>query len=253
MQIIGGAALGAFLGFCFHLLVKLFRFEAKRLPTGKYSQTHLANVDRNAIITMLLMGHAVIFFGYYYNLAGGGAVTVMMFACTISNWWMYGDDPEWMEHKKELGTHLCDVWDLFVMPFLFSMTGSKIVASKIFNAAFFPKALACWVVSNGARMFAASFSPLGLGFSWREWLFLLPGYCAKAAVQSALASAALDQVNKRIAAASAANDATAIAALLPAKAMAENVSNMAIFYVMWSAPAAAVWVTKMGPRLLKKE
>lgn len=247
IQIIGGIALGILLAFIFHLFVKLFRMEANRLPTGKYAETHLATVNRNALITFLLIAHGVIFFGYYQNLAGGAAVTIMFLACTVSNFWMYGEDPEWMEHKKELGSNLCDVWDLFVMPFLFSMTGSKIVAAKIFNKTFFPKALACWVVSNAARMFAVGFSPLGLGFSWKEWIFMMPGYCAKATVQSALASAALDKVTKRIA-----SEGRTPGNVLDLQ-RATDVQNMAIFYVMWSAPAAAIWVTKMGPRLLKKE
>lgn len=152
-------------------------------------------------------------------------------------------------HKKALGMGLSDTWDIVVMPFLFTMTGSKMVASKIFNSTFFPKALACWVVSHSARMLAVSFAPIGLGFPLRERIFMIIGYCAKATVQSALASAALDRVTQRI----AASPVGITPELLLAQKRATDVQNVAIFYVMFTAPLIAVFVTKMGPRLLERE
>lgn len=249
IQIIGGVVLGVILAGVLHLFVVLMRYEARRLPTGRYADTHLDNVKRNSLIAMLLLSHATVFYGYKENLAGGAAVSVMVLAFSVSNFWMRGNNAEWVDHKKALGVGLSDVWDLFVMPFLFSMTGSKIVASKIFNSTFFPKALACWVVSNAARMLAISLTPFGLGFTWKERIFMTIGYCAKATVQSALASAALDQVTKRI----AASPVGITPALLIDQKRATDVQNMAVFYVMWSAPLVAIYVTKMGPRLLKRE
>ena len=253
VQIVGGIVLAIILAFLFVHAVKWITKEAKRMPNGEYSQDHLNSVTQFALILFLITAFAVIFFGYKNNLAGGSCVTVMLFSTLVAHLWLKDGDPELVEQKKALGGAICSVWELAVMPFLFSMTGTKVNLKVLFSASVFPKGLLLWVASVAVRMVIVFFSTMGLGFSLKEKIYSCGAWMAKATVQSALAGVALTAVQGKLDGFDKEADPAGYLKLLDDKEMAETVQNIAILFVLLSAPTAAVWMIKLGPKVLPKE
>ena len=133
------------------------------------------------------------------------------------------------------------LWDSIVMPFLFSMTLSKIVFSDVFDGAFIGKALAVLAVGVAVRLIFACLCSLGNGYSLKEMAFVGLGWIGKAAVQAALGGLALEMA--RDASPPSAEDI----------ANAQIVNNMAMLSAIFCAPLSAVCVVVFGRMWLPRK
>ena len=250
IQIIVGVIIGILTGLIFHYTIALVRKEAKKLPTGKYTAAFTKSVSRVILVLFLSIAFTYLYAGNRLKLAGGGSVASMVFAATVSFLWT-NKSPFYDEQKKALGTGLADVWDLFVMPILFASTGSSVKLTQVFNSYFFPRGLACWAAGSATRVLVATLTGLNTGLNWKEHLFLGVSWLGKAGVQSSLGSAALTRATAVL--------ATTVAGTVEYDAAKRNVERAtlvqsnAILYILICAPLGAIWVTKMGPVLLKKD
>jgi hypothetical protein len=250
IQIIVGAIIGILTGIIFHFTVALVRKEAIKLPTGKYTAEFTKGVSLVTLILFLAIAFTYVYAGNRLKLAGGGAVATYMFSATVSHMWT-GKSPFYDEQKKALGTGLADVWDLFVMPILFAATGSSVKLTQVFNSYFFPRGLACWAAGAATRALVATSTGLNTGLDWKELLFLGVSWLGKAGVQASLGGAALIRANAAL--------ATTVAGTAEYDAAQRNVERAnliqsnAILYILICAPLGAIWVTKLGPILLKKD
>lgn len=250
IQIIVGAIIGILTGIIFHFTVALVRKEAIKLPTGKYTAEFTKGVSLVTLILFLAIAFTYVYAGNRLKLAGGGAVATYMFSATVSHMWT-GKSPFYDEQKKALGTGLADVWDLFVMPILFAATGSSVKLTQVFNSYFFPRGLACWAAGAATRVLVATSTGLNTGLDWKELLFLGVSWLGKAGVQASLGGAALIRANAAL--------ATTVAGTAEYDAAQRNVERAnliqsnAILYILICAPLGAIWVTKLGPILLKKD
>ena len=252
VQLFGGAACGIVAFGIMHLFVWILRNEANRLPTGRYSDAHMANVYPMVVFVLLLAGHAMMFLSYEIEMAGGGVVATLVMTFCLANFWAKDNDPEWLDMKANVGSRLASVWDLAAMPYLFSIAGSKIVLSKVFNRTQFPKALLVIAVSVGARFISTGFGSLGLGFTWKERLFHMGAATSKATLQIAMGGSPLDYISKKLAG-TPATDVAARELLGKQLEMAEMFQTTSVLSVLICAPLAAIWITRLGPWALKKE
>ena len=250
IQIIVGVIIGILTGIIFHFTIALVRKEAIKLPTGKYTVDFTKGVSHLTLILFLSIAFTYVYAGNRLKLAGGGSVAAMVFAATVSHIWT-GKSPFYDEQKKALGTGLADVWDLFVMPILFASTGSSVKLTQVFNSYFFPRGLACWAAGTATRVVVATMTGLNTGLDWKEHLFLGVSWVGKAGIQSSMGGAALTRANA-VLATTAVGTAEYAAAQLNVE-RATLVQSNAILYILICAPLGAVWVTKLGPILLKKD
>ena len=248
IQFLGGAIGGIFLGWLYVQIVELLKAEADRLPNGKYSEAHLKSVISRAFYLFLAIPLAIHFLGYRVKLAGGGALVAMLFPATVAHLWTKDGIKELEDHKKEIGVRLGQTWDLVVMPFLFSMTGSAINLGTIFNTTFFPKAIGIVAMSGTVRALAVMISTLGVKLPFYERVFLSISWLAKAGAQGAMAGLALERALLNYDAAPIEERHIAMRDVV----WATNVRNMAILYIIVYAPISAICVTKLGPITLVK-
>ena len=250
IQIIVGVVIDILTGILFHFTVALVRKEATKLPTGKYTTTFTQSVSTVTLILFLSIAFTYVYAGNRLKLAGGGSVAAMVFSATVSHIWT-GKSPFYDEQKKALGTGLADVWDLFVMPILFASTGSSVKLTQVFNSYFFPRGLACWAAGSATRALVATLTGLNTGLDWKEHVFLGVSWLGKAGIQSSLGGAALTRANA-VLASTVAGTAEFTAAQRDVE-RATLIQSNAILYILICAPLGAVWVTKLGPILLKKD
>lgn len=247
VQIIGGIILGIIVGIGFYYLVEFIKLEAERMPNGKYSNEHLDGVMLLSFALFMFFCVGFVFFGYGNKLAGGGAVMTVFFAATVAHMWIKDGDKELVEHKLNFGRKLCATWDLVMMPALFSMVGINVNLKRIFNSTFTPKAIAILAASSGARAFVIYLIQWRSPYNWKQKLIVCGGYLGKATAQAAIGPVALTFVKARIAKEGSTPE------LLTLKQNAENVMDIAILYVLFMAPLAALTMTKAGPYVLPRD
>lgn len=251
IQIVVGAIIGIVVGIIFFFIIEIFKNEAQRLPNGKYSEEHMDSLHIKTFIVFVAFGFIMIFLGYKLSLAGGGSCCTMLFGVTVAHLWIKDGDAVRMEQKKRLGMSLSSFWDLLIMPYLFSMVGSNINVKKIFNSDFFPKALLIWAVTNVVRFIVSFLCSTGMDMPLKHRILYSCAYLGKAAGQAALGGIAASNVAALVA--GAAGDAEKLKGLEGAIVMADNIKNMAGFYIMFSAPLAATLLTKIAPHVLEKK
>ena len=171
----------------------------------------------------------------------------VFFAATVAHMWIKDGDKELVEHKLNFGRKLSATWDLVVMPALFSMVGINVNLKRIFNSTFTPKAIAILAASSGARALVIYLIQWRSPYSWKQKLIVCGGYLGKATAQAAIGPVALTFVKARIAQEGSTPE------LLTLKQNAENVMDIAILYVLFMAPIAALTMTKAGPYVLPRD
>eukprot|EP00658_Telonema_sp_P-2_P029361 TRINITY_DN22345_c0_g1_i1.p1 TRINITY_DN22345_c0_g1~~TRINITY_DN22345_c0_g1_i1.p1 ORF type:complete len:164 (-),score=33.70 TRINITY_DN22345_c0_g1_i1:322-813(-) len=155
--------------------------------------------------------------------------------------------------RADLVLDLRDFRDhLWARPF-FSISGTLVDLTTLFSVDFFPKGILIFCVGSFVRLIATGLTvSFGLGFDWKEVVFMGLAWFGKGAVQAATGSVALDNAISRQE--SLSSNATAFEIENAARDVAAGrvVLNTAVLYIMFSAPMCAVFVTKLGPLLLTK-
>jgi hypothetical protein len=174
---------------------------------------------------------------------GGGAIAVAAFAATVSNVWAvpvptrHGAASAAMHaHKAKLMAFNAWLWDAVAVPFLFSMAGSEIDLTKVFDPAFIGGGAAALFTGAAARFAAAAGVAGASGYNRKEAALVGLAWLGKGAVQMALAGLASSRATG------------------PAQAAAaDTIQRAAWLATIVFAPVAALSLVLLGARFLTIE
>ena len=170
VELIGGVALGVFLG----LLIYIF-------PPLK-SQNTISS--KKFFITILLICVVFVLGASRLDARGAGPLSCLIFAVIVGR-----KNPAVSEVMESWFKQL---WQL-LMPFLFGLIGYEVDLLVVMNI----RALLCVLVITVGLIFrvAASFlCTFGSNLNWREMLFVAVAWSPKATVQAAIGSVPLDYI-----------------------------------------------------------
>ena len=238
VQIIVGVIAGIIAGFVWYGIMTIFFMEAKRLPHGRYSRAFLRSVTRQSLAVLYMMGLIIVFFGYYYYAAGGGCLACCFLGATVQALLTRDESPE--EHKilkTKLYTKLTTLWDLFVMPALFSVGASAISVKTMFGSPFVGKAIACIFVGLAARWATVFCCTFFYSMTLSERIISTFVMGGRATAQVALGPLTTDLV-AGLTGGGTADD----------KRYAAQVYDTAIIGVIFMAPIAVTLLTRVAPR-----
>ena len=262
IQIIVGAIIGVLLGGVHFGFVWLFKSEAQKLPHGRFAREHVERVAILNLVTLLVVGGCLVFYGLKVNLGGGAAIATATFGFTAGLLMRRQEKSQfWQDQLVLVLSHISDFWDIVVVPIFFAMVGSAIDLSALFNKHFFPRALACMFAGYAVRfLFTVLVTLKEEDFSWGERLITAAGWLAKASVQAALGRLALDKAKDRVAnleeLALTSNSTAYDHALHEAhdeKDQAQIIANIASLTILITAPLASILFVKLGPKVLRKD
>jgi len=189
-------------------------------------------------VVLLLLSLVTVFFGFDYGVAGGGCICVFAMSATVT-WWMYRTPEPAIDVKTKISRIMADLWDLLVMPFLFSIMGSGISISALFEWDFFWRAMVCIVIGAVVRGIVTFCCTYGFPLEMRERILMCFIFPAKATAQVALGSLALTKLPPNPS---------------PDQVLfATRVNQCAVLSVIFFAPLAAVSAVRVGPAIMKKD
>ncbi|XP_011878009.1 PREDICTED: mitochondrial sodium/hydrogen exchanger 9B2 isoform X1 [Vollenhovia emeryi] len=184
-------------------------------------------------VLMLLGGGLLAVFGSEaIELGGAGPLAVVAAAFVSCYFWQ---QEGWDVDDNPVATSFEIFWMIFE-PILFGVTGAQIKINELEGKTVY-LGISCLVIGIVIRIGATVLVGIGSKLNLKEKVFIALSWMAKATVQAALASVALEEVDK--------DDQQQVE-------YAETVLMMCVLSVLLTAPAGAIIITLSGPKLLTK-
>jgi len=199
------------------------------LPVGKAAGDEAASSVREgaAVRIPLLLSLAVTSaFGLKRaGFSGASALSVLVLAVGASHGWGPAA-------TKPMSTSLADLWNRLAQPLLFGLVGSAVALDSL-EPRVVGLGLAILACSGLVRCGAAYLAVGGRGLRWQERLFTALAWMPKATVQAAIGAIALDEARDQ-----------------REQEMGRDVLAIAVLSILCTAPAGAIAISTLGPRLL---
>ncbi|XP_018362226.1 PREDICTED: mitochondrial sodium/hydrogen exchanger 9B2 [Trachymyrmex cornetzi] len=184
-------------------------------------------------VLMLLGGGLLAVFGSEaIELAGAGPLAVVAAAFVSCYFWQQDG---WDMDDNPVATSFEIFWMIFE-PILFGLTGTQIKISELEGKTVY-LGLGCLLAGIVIRIGITMLLGIGSKLNLKEKVFISLALMSKATVQAALAPVTLDEVDK--------NDQEQVE-------YADIVLMMCVLSVLLTAPAGAILITILGPKLLTK-
>ncbi|KYN05223.1 Neuroligin-3 [Cyphomyrmex costatus] len=184
-------------------------------------------------VLMLLGGGLLAVFGSEaIELGGAGPLAVVAAAFVSCYFWQ---QEGWDVDDNPVATSFEIFWMIFE-PILFGITGTQIKINELEGKTVY-LGLGCLVCGIVIRIGATILFGIGSKLNLKEKVFIALALMSKATVQAALGPVTLDEVNK--------DDQQQVG-------YAEIVLMMCVLSVLLTAPAGAIMITLLGPKLLTK-
>ncbi|KAG5326993.1 SL9B2 protein, partial [Acromyrmex charruanus] len=184
-------------------------------------------------VLMLLGGGLLVVFGSEAIELGGAGPLAVVAAAFVSCYFWRQDG--WDMDDNPVATSFEIFWMIFE-PILFGLTGTQIKISELEGKTVY-LALGCLLAGIVIRIGITVLLGIGSKLNFKEKVFIALALMSKATVQAALAPVTLDEVDK--------NDHEQVE-------YAEIVLMMCVLSVLLTAPAGAIMITILGPKLLTK-
>ncbi|XP_011056869.1 PREDICTED: mitochondrial sodium/hydrogen exchanger 9B2 isoform X2 [Acromyrmex echinatior] len=184
-------------------------------------------------VLMLLGGGLLAVFGSEAIELGGAGPLAVVAAAFVSCYFWRQDG--WDMDDNPVATSFEIFWIIFES-ILFGLTGTQIKISELEGKTVYI-ALGCLLVGIVIRIGITIVLGIGSKLNFKEKMFIALALMSKATVQAALAPVTLDEVDK--------NDHEQVE-------YAEIVLMMCVLSVLLTAPAGAIMITILGPKLLTK-
>ncbi|XP_025405058.1 sodium/hydrogen exchanger 9B1 isoform X2 [Sipha flava] len=184
-------------------------------------------------IMMLTCGGLLAVLGFEEtSLEGAGPLAVIISAFTSMYFWT---KQGWNIENNPVATAFEIFW-MICEPVLFGLTGTQIILNQL-EIRFVTTAIACVIIAIVARICVTIIAATGSSLNFKEKLFISLSWMAKASVQAALGPAVLE--------ASSGHSEVNVG-------HAQMIVTLCIISILLTAPAGAIIVSLLGPKLLTK-
>jgi len=205
---------------------------AAEAAVGAAEAASAVNADGASVqsrLTLLLGTAVTAAFGLKKaGFSGASALSVLVLAAGAARAW----GPT---GAKPLSTQLAVAWNSIAQPLLFGLVGSAVALDALQ-----PRVIGLGLVILGCsllvRCSVAFIAVGGRGLRWQERLFTALAWMPKATVQAAIGAIALDEATSE-----------------EQRRMGRDILAVAVLAILATAPAGAVAISALGPRLLVRE